>query len=191
MKLFRYRPDVNRFACIEMAGDFLSEVLPIVEQFNNGTSLTDEWEPVEIVFDMSMGVISDFPGLQEAIPVFSRRAWEILGPLVSNDVEALPLTCPQGEYVAINVLSIVDCLDQERSIYKRRPDGRIRQISSYAFKPNCLHSKHMMKLQETKNLETFVSDDFLQLVNANCLSGAVFRPIVDEASSLPKIGSDE
>jgi len=189
MKLFRYRPDVNRFACIEMAGDFLSEVLPIVEKFDNGTSLADKWKPVEIVFDMSMGDISDFPGLQEAVPVFSRRAWEILGPLISNDVEALPLICPQGEYFAINVLSIVDCLDQERSTLKRRPDGSISRVSSYAFKPNCLHGKHMMKLQET--LETFISEDFLQLANANRLSGAVFRPIVDEASSLRETDSDE
>lgn len=177
MKLFRYKPDVNRYACIEMAGDFISGVLPIVDKFNAGTSLVDEWKPVEIAFDMSMGDISDFPGLQESIPVFSRRAWEILGPLVNNDVEALPLVCPQGEYFAINVLSIVDCLDQARSSLTRRPDGRVQKVLSYAFKLNCLHGKHMIKLSETKNLETLVSGDFIQLVNENLLSGAAFAPV--------------
>ena len=183
MKLFRYKPDVNRYACIEMVGDFISEVLPIVEKFNAGTSLAGEWKPIEIAFDMSRGNISDFPGLQESIPVFSRRAWEILGPLVNNDVEALPLICSQGEYFAINVLSIADCLDQVRSSLTRRPDGRVHKVSSYAFRFDCLHGKHVIKLSETKNLETLVSEDFVKLVNANFLSGATFTPIVDEASS--------
>jgi len=39
LKLFRYKPDVNRFASIEVGDDSISEVLTVVDRFNEGTPL--------------------------------------------------------------------------------------------------------------------------------------------------------
>ena len=40
--------------------------------------------------------LSDAPGF--TIPVFSRRAWECLEPLISKNVEILPLDFNEKEY---------------------------------------------------------------------------------------------
>ena len=96
MKLFRYKPDVNRFASIEVGGDFISEVLTVVDRFNEGTPLAAWWSPLGIEIDKSMGRLGDFPGLQGSIPIFSRKAWDILRPLIGGDVEALPLAITQS-----------------------------------------------------------------------------------------------
>ena len=44
--------------------------------------------------------LSDAPGF--TIPVFSRRAWECLEPLISKNVEILPLDFNEKEYFGIN-----------------------------------------------------------------------------------------
>lgn len=186
MKLFRYKPDVNRYACAEIVenhliGELPSGVVPIVDRFNEGNILASLWTPVEIIVDGSIGPLSDFLGLPEDIPVFSRKAWEILSSLIANDVEALPLASSEGEYVAINCLKIMDCLDQTRSSLTRRPDGRVQKVISYAFKSDCFQGKHIIKLPESKNLETLVSEEFVKLVHANSLVGSLFLPLTQVA----------
>jgi hypothetical protein len=49
--------------------------------------------------------LSDAPGF--TIPVFSRRAWECLEPLISKNVEILPLDFNEKEYFGINVITVL------------------------------------------------------------------------------------
>jgi len=114
MKLFRYKPDVNRYACAEIVenhliGELSSDIVPIVDRFNEGNTLASLWTPVEIIVDDSMGPLSDFPGLPEDIPVFVRKAWEILSCLIADDVEALPLVSSKGEYFVNKIHVAASC----------------------------------------------------------------------------------
>ena len=55
--------------------------------------------------------LSDAPGF--TIPVFSRRAWECLEPLISKNVEILPLDFNEKEYFGINVITVLDAIDYD------------------------------------------------------------------------------
>ena len=83
MKLFRYKPDVNRYACAEivenhLTGELSSDIVPIVDRFNEGNILASFWAPVEIIVDDSMGPLSDFLGLPEDIPVLVEKRGKFL-----------------------------------------------------------------------------------------------------------------
>jgi len=52
---------------------------------------------------------------------------------------------------------------------------------SYAFKSDCFQGKHIIKIPETKNLETLVSEEFVKLVHANSLVGSLFLPVTQVA----------
>lgn len=68
--------------------------------------------------------LSDAPGF--TIPVFSRRAWECLEPLISKNVEILPLDFNEKEYFGINVITVLDAIDYENQFIK--PIGMVKEL---------------------------------------------------------------
>lgn len=176
MKIYRYKADPDNYA-VELVEDYSDGDWVISSQFNQGRSLASSWEPVEFRPDTPKGKLGDFPKPHLSIPVFSEKAWEILRPLIVNDTEALPLIGPSGNYFAINVFRIVDCLDLSCAEVTRRLDGRVAKVVAYCFKPGCLDGLHMFLLPETSGLEVLVSEDFKNLVGANSLEGLRFVPL--------------
>ena len=114
--------------------------------------------------------LSDAPGF--TIPVFSRRAWECLEPLISKNVEILPLDFNEKEYFGINVITVLDAIDYEKSIYKTYRDGkRIMAFEKYVFLPTVIEDVSMFKILDEKTRYAFVSDEFKQTVEKNNLLG--------------------
>lgn len=60
--------------------------------------------------------LSKAPGF--TIPVFSKRALECLESLISKYVEILPLDFNKKEYLVINLITVLDAIDYEKSSYK-------------------------------------------------------------------------
>ena len=91
-----------------MYTDVYDNLVPINEftveeiQSFDGRSHLRQWKPVQVKrMEPEKGLeLSDAPGF--TIPVFSRRAWECLEPLISKNVEILPLDFNEKEYFGIN-----------------------------------------------------------------------------------------
>jgi len=71
-------------------------------------------------------------------PILSRRLGAAVEALAGDDVEMVPVTvAPDGvRCVAANVLRVVDCVDEERSVFevvKRSPFGVGRSAGNYSF----------------------------------------------------------
>lgn len=146
----------------------------------DGRSHLKQWKafPVKRMEPEKGLALSDAPGF--TIPVFSRRALECLEPLISENVEILPLNFEEKEYLGINIITILDAIDYENSIYKTYRDGkRIMAFNKYVFLPNIVENVPIFKISDEKTRYAFVSDEFKQTVEKNNLSGFKFKLVWD------------
>jgi hypothetical protein len=113
--------------------------------------------------------------------IASERAWEILRPLISSAVEALPVIHPSGvQYYALNLLHVIDCLQVDRCITNRRPDAPMAKFSAvytYAFNEEVVRGQHLFRCPQMKGLEIYVSSAFKEVVESNGLIGLRFVKI--------------
>ena len=147
----------------------------------DGRSHLNKWNPIKVKrMEPEKGLdLSDAPGFN--IPVFSRKAMECLYPLISNNVEILPLDFDEGDYFVINVTTVLDAIDYEKSVYKTFRDGkRIMAFKKYAFIPEVVKNTSIFKISDEKTRYAFVSDEFKQIVEKNNLTGFKFVLVWDE-----------
>ena len=177
MKIWHLGADVNNF----------DNLIPVKEKDwsllrFDGTKLSDTWQPiaVRIIEEQKK---SDTPGLSAGIPVLSSKAVEVLKNLMGNKVEILPLRCRRGEYYAINVLDVLDCVNYKNSEFKRfENSGRIMRFIKYSFNPNCVEGKQIFKIIDEPVRRPFVSDEFRNKVLDSELVGFKFELVWDSES---------
>jgi hypothetical protein len=151
------------------------DCLEVSLQFD-GRSLARSWTPLHLQV-YPVGRSGDFPSLSSHIPIFSKKAWSVLEPLIGTSVEALPLAGPAGLFIAVNVTDIADCLDHARSSINRFSDGRVMWVDSHAFKEGCLGARNIFKIPEALLNDVFVSENFKRAVEDAGLEGLIFRRV--------------
>jgi hypothetical protein len=133
-----------------------------------------KWGDVEISFrNKKMFDSIDF-GPEK--PAFSKRAVEILLPLIEDKVQILPLKHPLFECFVLNVTNIIDVIDYERSTCSRLPSGRIVRVIDYKFKADKVASVDIFK-DPYFTTNVYVSDCFRQTVIDNKLTGFKFTEL--------------
>lgn len=146
----------------------------------DGRSHLKEWKsiPVKRMEPERNLELSDAPGF--IIPVFSKTALKYLKPLIEPNVEILPLEFEEEEYYGINVITVVDGIDYEKSIYKTFRDGkRILAFKKYSFLPNKIEGIPIFKIPDERTRYCFVSDEFKDRVEINKLTGFKFELVWD------------
>ncbi|HEX2570192.1 MAG TPA: DUF1629 domain-containing protein [Polyangia bacterium] len=134
-----------------------------------------EWLPARVRKNRSRPV--DFIGLMGHGLAFSDRAAKVLASLLGDTVELLPLDYDgPGRFYVVNMLDILDCLDEERSIIDRYSDGDISSVKKYVFKPGSTEGHHLFKCKQCL-LHNLVSAEFKALVEETGLVGAYFTPV--------------
>ncbi|HEX2573346.1 MAG TPA: DUF1629 domain-containing protein [Polyangia bacterium] len=152
-------------------------------ELSEGVRCADWWQPVPMERSYaserrSRGKPVDIIQLMGLGLTFSGRAVEVLTPLVGDAIELLPLAYDgPGHFQVVNMLDIVDCLDEDRSIIDRRySNGTIASVQKYVFKPGSTEGHHLFKCKQF-DLHNLVSAEFKALVEENGLIGAYFTPI--------------
>ena len=144
----------------------------------DGRSLAPSWSPVRVLPNYEFSGqkdLSDFPNLLTHVPVFSKNASQVLGEMLKDGGELLPLICAQGTYLAYNVTQVVDALDIERSELVRFSNGRIMDAKHYTFHPDKLPSANIFKIPQTSVMDVFVTSRFVDVATTAGLSGFLFR----------------
>ena len=147
----------------------------------DGRKHLEKWKPlpVERMEPEKKLQLGDAPGF--TIPVFSKRALEILRPLIQSDIEALELEFSEGEFWGINVTTVLNVIDYAKSEYKMYSDGkRIMVFEKYVFR-YCseLENHNIFKIIDEPARKAFVSDKFKQTVEGNNLEGFDFELVWD------------
>ena len=142
----------------------------------DGRSHKDEWNGRKVIPDVvrkkpNLGDITECLG----IPVFSKNAIEKLYDLIKDDVEFLPLDCDEGDFSMINVTTVLDAIDYEKSDFERfKSSGRIMYFEKYVFREDVVKGHNIFKIVDENLNPVFVSDDFVKAVRKNRLKGFRF-----------------
>ena len=190
MKIWEYCEDVDHYAHLTFVD--LAFTRELISEFT-GKPYTKTWPTptVDFAMDWEAPGLSgrerkiirkqneglpepDFPWLPgaEAAAVFSMRALQVLGVLLGSAVQILPLNCRSKEYSIVNIIEVIDCLDQEHSLFRHY--GPTFNIIKPVFKPGMLQGKHIFKLPKPSST-IFVSDEFKKTVEINELSGLTWK----------------
>ncbi|MDL1923121.1 hypothetical protein FBQ95_10975 [Chloroflexi bacterium CFX3] len=120
---------------------------------------------------------SNFSELSDIL-ICDAVAREALEPLVGQAVEFLPLDCPnepQRSLWLLNVLTVAECLDYERSEFTYWDSGAVKAVRRYVFRTGCLEGQHIFRLPLFNYVEIYVSDEFKRLIEQQGLTGLRFE----------------
>ncbi len=154
-----------------------------------GKSLSENWLPVTAY--VGRGKPSHFVFLGSGnLLTCNDEAWQRIGDVIGHDVEDLPVTVGTAVYHILNVVSVLDCLDQEKSRVLRFPDSDIfipPQILRSVFLESALRGHYLFRIKDAPE-DVYATSDFKQLVEQQGLKHIEFyRPpsisIVGELSS--------
>jgi len=117
-------------------------------------------------------------------PLISRKAKEILEPLICNNVEFLPLIhdVTSEVYYLINVLNTVDAINYNKAVLEKLSTGLIIGFEKYAFLANKVEGQIIFKTflnQRLHSSTVLVSDEFRNTVLENNLKGFEFVEVWD------------
>lgn len=100
----------------------------------------------------------------------------MLRDLLINNAEILPLDYEEGDFYAINVVNVMDCIDYEKLKYKTFRDGkRIMRFTKYVFDEGKIEGANLFKIKDEPLKRPFVSDEFRKRVFENYLTGFKFE----------------
>lgn len=146
-------------------------------QSYDGRAHIEEWEPIKVerMYPEKRLELGDAPGFSY-FPVFSNKALDVLLPLIREHVEVLPLDFAEKPLFGINVTTVLDAIDYEKSRYRTFRDGkRIMAFQKYAFRTNVIEGVHIFKISDEKVRRAFVSEQFKNLVDDYSLKGFNLR----------------
>lgn len=138
-------------------------------------NLSANWKPQPV--DGPVNSFNDYPCLELATPVFSKRAVEALGDILTRNGELLPLRTIKGEYFAFNLKTIRNALDLRKSILRRTsPERTAISIDYFFFNTTNLIETTIFRVPENSNIK-LVTDVFKDRVELSCLNGFNFIPV--------------
>lgn len=147
----------------------------------NGRPLQAKWKPIHMqLIRQNEGKIllaSDSPWLGSHALIFRQRAIDVLGSLLGQYGELLPLDCEEAELSMFNVVRVVDGLDENASNVMRFSDGRVMMVTRYVFDPEVIEGVDIFKIPTLRVSPTFVSQRFCDLWRKAKLKGLDFRPL--------------
>jgi hypothetical protein len=143
------------------------------------------------VRDFHPNQTNDYPTISLRIPMFSRRAVDVLRDLLAPNGELLPLDSDAGPdaYWAYNVTTVADVLDREKSDVEWLDIDRLRlkrgepvqliaaqNIRHYEFIREMLEPLCIFRLVEMP-MYFYVTDTFTSRVAKHDLKGFNFKPV--------------
>lgn len=182
MKVWQLSFEVDKFDNLIPDKEFTADD---IQSFDGRTKVSG-WQPLAVRrMESDKGLeLGDAPGF--IIPVFSKKALEVLHPIIGNSVELLGLLCDEGEYYGINIISVLDVIDYSKSEYRMYSDGnRIMAFRRYAFRQDVdIEAHNIFKIIDEPTRRAFVTDKFKMLVEDNNLRGFNFKLVWDSEEEL-------
>lgn len=146
-----------------------------------GRSLIHEWEEEEIIVTERKKK-ADAPYCAPDVPVFSRKAINVLTDLMDSSVELLPVIHPRytGDYqlYAVNVTDVRDCIDHSKAERMIFSTGKKGGFAKYAFKVELVKDVHIFKIKDLP-LRPFFSDEFKERALSHELENFHFKEVWD------------
>lgn len=140
----------------------------------DGSPRLSTWRPVPVsrltvADDGSPREVADLPWLGAHVLVLRPSAVAVLGPLLEQHGELLPLSCPDAELWLFNTLTVTDALDEAGSDLVSFDDGTILAVERYEFRAAAVAP--VFKVPQLLRGPLFVTDEFASAVTDAGLTG--------------------
>lgn len=173
MKLYKYKPVINSYHSVKFQEKNWNLYTEII-----GIDSMPDWKPVRVTKDTLNGTPGDFPSLDSAIPVFTKKSLNILLEHIKAEVVVLPIYTLTEELYIIKVINNIDCLDEKNSLMTGIDGSNIiTTIYWHCFKKNVeemVENSFIFIMPQTKHLEVVVTEKFKNLVESEGLKGLDF-----------------
>ena len=167
--------DILARSAIEAEDRFILYKGIIVTDWNN--DMTFECDPKEGY------ITTDFLCNNYGWTIFSEKAINLLGDLVRNDIQLLPVKVVNkntnaeiGRYFVINILPFLDALDLENSVYNYIGEENSLSVIKYGIKEEKADGHHIFRLKDSK-FAIFISEEFYKIVKKNKMVGCDFLKV--------------
>ncbi|MBY0206223.1 imm11 family protein [Paenibacillus cucumis (ex Kampfer et al. 2016)] len=145
----------------------------------NGEVKATKWTPTTVK-TLYKKRHSDFPSLIIGKPIVRGNVRMVLEPLMSRQVEFLPLMHEELKLYVVNVINVLDCVDWNRSDIRTYSDGSWADFNKLVFDFSKIPvDTYMFKIKETATVEVFVTDLFKQVVEEHKFKGLNFNVVYD------------
>lgn len=181
MKIWSLQEDVNEYEHITLEDSSNEEWIKFDNMFHNNY-LGDKWHPIKVCLIEHGDRLKrgDMPYLSPGKPTFSKKAVEVLGEFLYENVEILPIQYDLQELFIINVTNHIDAIDYDKADIKFMPDGkRILRVKRYSFKTDRIREQHIFKIASQLYGTVFVSDAFRDKAIESGLEGFNFIEVWD------------
>lgn len=156
----------------------------------DGTTQAANWWPRIIARNHENPLGTYIDKLSGDVIIMERQGISKLEQLLGQ-VEILPLECDFGDYWAINVMTVLECIDYEASVYKAFSTGsrnghpRIMRFEKYAFLPSAVAGHHVFKIADMPQAAIFVDEVFVKAVEEQGITGFRFEPVWEGPEPTP------
>ena len=183
MKIWKFGAVAERYDSLTPADGYTYEEMMSFD----GRSHKNDWTCRKVVPNINPKKNPKFGDYSECmgVLVFSKKAIEKLYDLIKDDVEILPLECDYGDFSLINVTTVLDAIDHEKSEYKYI-DGtkQIMYFKKYVFLEEVIKGYDIFKITDKRGSFIFASDRLVQTINQSKLKGFRFELVWDSEESL-------
>lgn len=150
----------------------------------DGRPRRQEWSPIRmrrlVLSDKGEPLLPcDFPACSGGeMLIINSAAKEAIGATLEAYGELLPLICESTPYWVVNVTTMLDALDLERSTVVRASDSQaVLMITRHVFRPEELGDSLLFKLPQIPRGLIYVGDSFVRLVESASLLGLEFPTV--------------
>jgi len=158
--------------------------------------MINDWDnAMAFEYDPKEGhVATEYLGNVYGWSIFSEKAIKLFGDLITDDVQLLPIKVinkdtgvETDKYFVVNVLSLVDALDLENSVYTYFGDGEEKRLSvmRYGIDGEKAAGHNIFRL-EGSPFSVFVSDKFYKTYKKNKMYGCSFSKIRTREQTMQK-----
>ncbi len=153
------------------------EVAKLYARFN-GQSLAESWRelPVVRVEGDEKAAKFDCAALGTLV-LLSARAREHLDEVLGATCEFLPVLADSERMFVMNVTTVINALDEERSSIRRFADGGVREVQRYSFRWALLEEARAFRLPQLLGPSFFLTQTVHDTVEREGLSGFVFERV--------------
>lgn len=150
--------------------------------FGYGESHADKWDStLELYVEEGSIDDSDVFRFGSAFFVINKKAKEIFDLLAKEDVEYLDLICKDGNLVIVNPITIIDCINMEKSKYKvyKGDKDLIQFFDKLYFKDGVIGDANLFIARHLENNVFICSELFKETIEKNNIRGFWFKYLAE------------
>lgn len=193
MRIYVIKGNVKDYLTCSIDYEYCLNVLKIDEKdfpiSFDGRKYSDEWLPMKLDKSSNERPLGDAVSkLSSGVLILSKKAIKELDRFLITE-EVLPTVTDFGDYYIVNIVSVLDCVDYEKSKYKLFQNEiyndrlNIKKFIKIVFVESKIKGYDLFKIVDKPNSMIFCSEKFVNAVKNLGITGLNFELICDSEGS--------